>query len=319
MPPSSQGQAGRKIAVLCQTLILALAVLANAVKYLKYRKFRKKHQLEAQVLKLRFCLKHEKMVTRRVSERRVKIDFPLLTLRVTKRAQLQKSAASESVSQVGPHSACASGWYAFALALPRIACSVLLDILGGNNVPREQSASMQAVDPRNPFAENSPQPVRQRSTALWWVLGAGLGLVGVCCGGLFIGLAYIGVSGPETSVYTGNQVPEKFLATAREVGALDANEKVRFFYSDSLVDIREGFYFVSDKKVVIYHEDGRESPLIAIDFDEIEDVEIYRNESFFEDSEITIQTTSGEFVAFPVSSEFDRDQAFFEAIEAKTR
>ncbi len=174
---------------------------------------------------------------------------------------------------------------------------------------------MENADPSNPFAHHPPQPTPRRSNTLLWVLGIGGVLCFICCGGMIAVIAYIGVTSPETSVYTGNQVPSRFLDTAKEVGALDANEKVRYFYSDSLFDIREGFYFVSDKKVVIYIEDGRESPLTAIPFSEIADAQLSRDESFFMDSQITLETNHGEFIAFPVSSEFDRDQSFFDVIQ----
>ena len=157
--------------------------------------------------------------------------------------------------------------------------------------------------------------MRQGSNVLWWVLG-GMGMVAlICCGGFVAVIGYFSAVTPETSVYAGNQVPERFLETAREVGALDPGERVRFFYSDALVDVREGFYFVSDKKVVVYTDDGRAEPMIAINFDDIANAEISRNESFFEDSQITIETKDGQYIAFPVSSEFERDQLFFDAID----
>jgi hypothetical protein len=174
-------------------------------------------------------------------------------------------------------------------------------------------------DQSNPFSLQPPPAPRAGTNPLWWVFGAGIAFLVVCCGGLVAGLAYVGVVGPETSVYVGNQVPERFLKTAREVRALEEGEQVRFFYSDGFTNIRDGFYFVSDQKVVIYIEDGRELPLTAIPLDKIEHVELSRDESFLNDSEITIETTDGDYFAFPVSSEFDRDEAFFRAIEDTTQ
>ena len=172
-------------------------------------------------------------------------------------------------------------------------------------------------DQSNPFTQQQQPPQRPRTARnpLWWVFGTGIVLIVICCGGLLAGLVYVGVIGPETSVYVGNRVPERFLKTAREVGALEEGEQVRFFYSDAITDVRDGFYFVSDQKVVIYMEDGRETPLTAIPFDKIEQLDLFRDESFLNDSEITIETSDGDFFAFPVSSEFDRDEAFFKAIE----
>lgn len=148
-----------------------------------------------------------------------------------------------------------------------------------------------------------------------WVLSLGCGGTTLVVGGVvFMLLVYVGIYGPETSVYTGNRIPARFMKTIESVGALEDDETILYFYSDALTDIREGFYFVSNRKVVIYSEGTGRSPLNSISFEEIAEVELYRNEAFYEDSEITLLLQDGEVVSFPVSSENDRDQQFFEAI-----
>lgn len=190
---------------------------------------------------------------------------------------------------------------------------------------------MSFEDQSNPFAQEyqPSQPGRgnsgrgksgrAKSGLVLWVLGGGAAIMLICCGGMFGGLVYIGVQGPETSVYVGNQVPNRFVQTAKDVGALQEGERVRFFYSDALTNIRDGFYLVSDTSVVIYIEDGRAEPLQVIPFGDIENADLYRETSFIEDSEIMIETKDGNFVAFPVSSEYDRDQQFYDAIMAGTQ
>ncbi len=172
----------------------------------------------------------------------------------------------------------------------------------------------------NPFSRDSfnqggfPPPAK--AGPLKWILG----LIGVtflvCCGGGVAVLMVIGVMSPETSVYPGNQVPKAYLETAREVGALEANETPKFFYSDGMLGIKSGFYLVTETKVSIYSEDGREPPLTVVKFDEIADIDFSRDESFLGDSVIGIDTKDGEYHTFPVSSEHDRDKKFFEAIRS---
>jgi hypothetical protein len=142
-------------------------------------------------------------------------------------------------------------------------------------------------------------------------------LVGMLVAVLVVGLVYVGAVGPDTAVYTGNQVPRRFLDIARRVGALEEGERLLYFYSDAFVDIKEGFYFVSDRKVVIYSESAGETPLTSVPFDAISDLEIDRNESFFIDSEITLYLKDGQVLSFPVSSEHDKDEAFFDAIRQR--
>ncbi len=78
------------------------------------------------------------------------------------------------------------------------------------------------------------------------------------------------------------------LADTRKRWHLDDGETILFFYSDGITDIRNGFYFVSDKKVVIYLEAALIRHLTKILFEDIREVEIYRQRVIFEDSEITL-------------------------------
>ena len=136
------------------------------------------------------------------------------------------------------------------------------------------------------------------------------------CVGLIVLLMVVGLSSPETSVYAGNQVPASYITTAREVGALGPNETPKFFYSDGLMGIKSGFYLVTNTNVAIYAEDGRETPLSVIPLKTVIDAQLDRDESFLEDSWISLETKAGDYYTFPVSSEFDRDELFFEAIQS---
>ncbi len=103
----------------------------------------------------------------------------------------------------------------------------------------------------------------------------------------------------------------------KEVGALEEGEKLLYFYSDAIMDIRDSFCFVSNKRVVTYSRELGDSDLTAITFDEIKSVDIHRDESFLTDSTITIETDEDRF-SFPVSSEQDRDQDFHDEIKRRS-
>ena len=49
-------------------------------------------------------------------------------------------------------------------------------------------------------------------------------------------------------------------------------KKVEFFYSVGFIDVREGFTYVSDQKVVVYDPEG-EPPLVTIDYGDIQGLE----------------------------------------------
>lgn len=171
-------------------------------------------------------------------------------------------------------------------------------------------------DPFDEFrSDSTPQP--KRRNYLMWILGS-VGICCVlCCGGAIAFVAYVGVVAPETSVYTGSQIPAKFTTTAKDVGALEDGESIEFFYSDGILDIRDGFYFVSDRKVAVYSEDGRDPALQTIKFEDIDLLEFSKSTGTFEDSEIMMKLKDGQWITFPVSNEHGRDQLFFDAINDK--
>lgn len=170
-----------------------------------------------------------------------------------------------------------------------------------------------------PFEDDFRDPLAQpraRGGLPWWgclLISGGVALM-LMCGGFIAFVAYVGSVGPETKVYTGNEVPRRFTDVVRDLGLLEEGEPIRFFYSDALTDIREGLYFVTDRKVVVYIRSAN-VPATVVPFEQIEDAELQRNESFFEDSIIDLRLRDGSVVSFPVSSEMNRDELMFAAIQ----
>lgn len=143
------------------------------------------------------------------------------------------------------------------------------------------------------------------------------GLLALAFGGGLIFIMYVGLMGPATYVYPSGQVPQRFLNVAEEIGGLQAGESVEFFYSDGFTDVKDGFSYVSDRKVVVFMPDG-EPPLLAIPYGDIQSVEIERDGSFLYDSIITLETEDS-YISIPFSSEMDRDIDVYEAIRARVQ
>lgn len=120
---------------------------------------------------------------------------------------------------------------------------------------------------------------------------------------------------PETFVYLGQQVPKKYVAETRALGLLEEDEKMEYFYTDAFLDIKQGMYFVTDKHLVLYSEEWAE-PKIIINYEDITNIAAEYDESFVQDSEVTVETTSGLNVSFPVSSEKGRDKKFVQYIRS---
>lgn len=131
---------------------------------------------------------------------------------------------------------------------------------------------------------------------------------------LIISLMVIGSMGPDTSVYPGPQIPSKFMTTIRSLNLLQEDEKIRYFYSDALIDIRKGFYFVTDQNLVLYSSEW-EPPEIIIPLDTITAIDPVYDDSFFMDTFVLVSTSSGDDFSFPVSSEQGLDRKFIDAIK----
>ena len=132
---------------------------------------------------------------------------------------------------------------------------------------------------------------------------------------LFFGLAYIGMVSPETFVYTKNDVPQKYVKEMRELSLLENSERLQYMYSDALFDIKDGIYALTDKHLIIYCDEWSD-PKTIIAFNEIIDLYVEYDDSFINDSYITVEYAELQ-VSFPVSSEKGRDKDFFNYLYRK--
>lgn len=175
-----------------------------------------------------------------------------------------------------------------------------------------------AHPPYPPFPPGGPPPPRRGLSPIAWVLLVlGLGVF-LCCAGFLGFAAYVGSVGPGTQIYVANEVPKKYVDLANELKLLDSGETIRFFYSDAITDVRNGMYFVTDKKVVVYKADAA-TPSTVVPFTKITDADLESSTSWAEDGSITLHLLDGSVVVFPVSGEGKRDKLMFDAIRFTPR
>jgi hypothetical protein len=154
-----------------------------------------------------------------------------------------------------------------------------------------------------------PEAAADQKRRPWTYAAIGCGSLVVLVGVLLI---ILGSFVPETEVTPGRQLRAEYASVVEELGLLDPGEEILFWYSDGLFSVKEGFYFFTNKKVVVYRQDYAE-PAIIVTYSEIEDIDFTRNPSFFEDSEITLILADG-VVFFPVSSDNDGDLKFVDLL-----
>ena len=130
-------------------------------------------------------------------------------------------------------------------------------------------------------------------------------------------ISLLGLFVPETFIYMGAEMPKRYKKEITKLGLVDDGETIRYFYTDALFDIKDGMYFITSKKLVIYAQEWLE-PATLIEFKDIDHLDIEYNDSFFDDSYVHLVTHSGDEFWFPLSSEKGRDKLFYKHLEMKT-
>ncbi|MCA8980719.1 MAG: hypothetical protein H6831_16200 [Planctomycetes bacterium] len=156
------------------------------------------------------------------------------------------------------------------------------------------------------------------------LLGCGV-LIGAVVVVTILGLVYIGTMTPGTAVQPGEKVRKSFVAEMRELGVLEPDEELRYFYSDGLLSLREGCYVLTDRALVVFVEEEIDPPMRLL-FDQILRIECTYSDEFLYDSSVFVHYADEEsedeelasWVYVPLSTERGGDRRFLEALSAST-
>ncbi|EDM27547.1 hypothetical protein LNTAR_05526 [Lentisphaera araneosa HTCC2155] len=129
---------------------------------------------------------------------------------------------------------------------------------------------------------------------------------------LTIGLAFLD-RGPETYVYQARHIPKRYLKQIHKMELLEKDERIKYFYSDGLINIDEGMYFITDKNIVLYSKDWPE-PKEIISFKDIANIEVQYSTSWIDDTWVMVGTDNYDY-EFPLSKERDGDEKFVEYLQ----
>ena len=134
----------------------------------------------------------------------------------------------------------------------------------------------------------------------------------------FCFLLYLGVLGPETYVYLGRHIPNKFRKTIHHLELIKDHEHIKFFYSDGLINIEDGIYLITDKNIVLHSNEWKDNTII-VPYEEIEVLQAVYSKNWAEDSWIFITDLKGDSCEFPLSNEKGRDKKAFEYMKKNIR
>ena len=128
--------------------------------------------------------------------------------------------------------------------------------------------------------------------------------------------AFIAKDGPEMYVYLGKQTPKEFKQVINDLSLIEKDEAIQFFYSDALIDIQDGMYVITDKKIVLYNREW-ETPSLSITYEKIGRIEIHYSTSWDEDTWLFISDLEGESFDLPLSPDKGTDKRVINYIETK--
>ncbi|MCP4270278.1 MAG: hypothetical protein GY777_32670 [Candidatus Brocadiaceae bacterium] len=124
---------------------------------------------------------------------------------------------------------------------------------------------------------------------------------------MFIKTGYL----PDTCVVKGTEMPTRQLSKLKEMHlGLEDDEEVKYFYSTSIISIKEGGCFFTNKKVIVYENLDGKLFVDSADFKEINDiVEVKGN--YLDDTVIYILKEDDESLYLSISTESNLDEVFF--------
>lgn len=121
----------------------------------------------------------------------------------------------------------------------------------------------------------------------------------------------------EGVVLTGQQMKASHAEVVRSLEILEPEEEIRYFFTDAMWDIKDGFYLLTNKNVVLFSQQWAQ-PMIQISFDQIARLEVYYSDSWLEYSTVVLDLVNTSDASFPLGPDNGGDHNFVEALEEAT-
>jgi hypothetical protein len=145
----------------------------------------------------------------------------------------------------------------------------------------------------------------------WLIIVSGLGVISFTLFFFVITLINTGYL-PDTCVVKGTEMPFRQLSKLTEMNlGLEEDEEVRYFYSTSIVSIKEGGCLFTNKKIITYENFDGGLFVDSADFEEINEIAIGMKGNYLDDTIISILKKNDEYFYLSISTESNKDEEFF--------
>lgn len=122
---------------------------------------------------------------------------------------------------------------------------------------------------------------------------------------------------PDAVAQPKGKIPQRQLDRLVEMGVVDEEETVEFYYSTALFSLEKDGNLFTDRRVISFQKEGENLKVYEATYAEIAELEFTESESWEDDSLISVTKTDGDWFLLVVSPEEGRDTLFFERLKKR--
>jgi hypothetical protein len=149
-------------------------------------------------------------------------------------------------------------------------------------------------------------PIRQGQAR-----GQGLAVAGIVTGaiGILFGVVVwvVAARSPEVVPVPGRDVSAEDRDILVTIGAVEADEPIKLFYSHGMFSIREGGVVLTATRLMVYTEGGG---IESANLEDIRAIRLQPGESWLDDGTFVVETDDGTVLVFKVAAQQGGDQTF---------
>jgi len=185
----------------------------------------------------------------------------------------------------------------------------------------EQQSQLPHLDNEDSFQFKRDQPKKKKSSTLWIVLGAIVGLPVALTFAFLMGLGVmegIGVV-PSLQVLPGDKISSGDQALLREKSILEEGENIHWFYSAGLFSIMEDGNILTDRRVISYETREEKLDIYTLDLNEVAEIIRVQKGDAFSDTHLELYNAEGNGLRLYLSAEKGGDQKFMDELLQRTQ
>lgn len=119
---------------------------------------------------------------------------------------------------------------------------------------------------------------------------------------------------PETTALPAGKIHPRYIKQIKEIGIINPDEKVLYFYSGSLVSVKNKGSLYTKGRVISYNKYNDEIEMYSAPYHKITAIEFEQSESWMEDSTITVTLIDGSWFEFFISADSNGDKKFYDKL-----